>query len=114
MHELSLAKELIDIAITYGKKNNGRKIISLKFKYGKISMIEPECFSFYFDELSKGTMAEGAVIEFEEVPLRIECNCCFKISEPEELIMICPFCGQSNVKLINGNEMFLESIEVDL
>jgi len=114
MHELALTQEMLDIAIRQAKSYKAGKILSMKVRYGTMTMMEPECFKFYFSEFSKDTIAEGAVLEFEKVVTKIECLDCSKISELRDFLMICPECGSINVNIISGEEIFLEDIEVDL
>jgi len=114
MHELALTQEMLDIAISQAEAYKAGKILSMKVKYGTMTMMEPECFKFYFLEFSKDTIAEGAVLEFEKVVTKIECQACSKISELKDFLMICPECGSINVNIISGEEIFLEDIEVDL
>ena len=114
MHELALTQEMLDIAINHAKAHGAGKILSIKVKYGTMTMMEPECFKFYFIEFSKGTIAEGALLEFEKVVTKIECESCHKISELQDFILICPECAGVDVRIISGEDIFLEDIEVDL
>ena len=114
MHELALAQDMIELALKEGERHSAKKILSMNVKYGAMTMMEPDCFRFYFDEFSKGTIAEGAVLNFEKVDIMVECKSCGKTSKVEDLLMICSFCQSISLNLISGDEIFLEDIEVDI
>lgn len=114
MHELAITEQLIEIAINKAKEKGGKKILSLRMKFGKLTMVDPECFKFYFEELSRGTIAEGATLDFERPDLEIECKSCGKSSKPDGPVVICPLCNSIDTKILSGDEMILENMEVEL
>lgn len=76
-------------------------------------MAVPDCIRFYFEILSKGTVAEGAALEAEEIPLTGQCKNCSKKFVIKNYVFRCPYCESPNVEIISGRELFIESIEVD-
>ncbi|HPZ08081.1 MAG TPA: hydrogenase maturation nickel metallochaperone HypA [Candidatus Eremiobacteraeota bacterium] len=114
MHELSLTHDMLAIAIKQGERYKAKKILSLKLKIGALTMLDPECFKFYFEQFSKDTIAEGALLVFEKVDIQIECKSCGITSNVKDFMMLCPLCYSPNVKLLSGQEILLEDIEVDL
>jgi hydrogenase nickel incorporation protein HypA/HybF len=72
-----------------------------------------DCVQFYFDFISKGTIAEGATLSFTMIPSKTQCQSCNKTFELKEFDWICPYCGSNSLQIIAGKELFLESIEVE-
>ncbi len=114
MHELSLAQDMISIALEQAEKYGAKKITSLKLKIGSMSMVDSECFTFYFDEISKNTIAAGALLDFVKCDPEIECISCNGKSKLKDLVMVCPLCNSIDVILLSGQEILLEDMEIEL
>lgn len=65
MHEVGLIEELIKEVEAQAKIRNATKITKIKVKIGKTEHVTPESFRFWFNELSKESVACGAVVEFD-------------------------------------------------
>jgi hydrogenase nickel incorporation protein HypA/HybF len=72
-----------------------------------------ESVVFYFNLLSKGTIAEGAVIDFTHMPATIRCLNCDNVFVSEGLNLRCPNCSGQQVEIASGKEMYIESLEVE-
>lgn len=64
MHEQSLIINLLKHIESIAKENGARKVKSIKIKLGALSHTSPEHFREHFDPLAKGTVADGADLEF--------------------------------------------------
>ncbi len=64
MHEHSLIKNLIKKIETIAYENDAKTVKSFKIKLGALSHTTPEHFKEHFYELSNGSIAEKAEIEF--------------------------------------------------
>lgn len=67
MHEHSLLKDLINKIETIAQEQKAVRIIGVKVKLGALSHISADHFRGHFDEAVKGTMAEGAELEIEQL-----------------------------------------------
>ncbi len=114
MHELSLTQDMLSIALKEAEKYGSKKIISLKLKLGSMSMVDSECFKFYFDEFSKNTIASEASLDFVKSDPEIECTSCNSKSTLKDLVMVCPVCNSIDVTLLSGQEILLEDMEIEL
>lgn len=113
MHELSIARSLLDIIIQEVNKNSISRVTWVKLKVGKFTSIEPSCLSFCFELLSKDTPAEGADLRIESVSIRGKCRNCQEVFEPNDFLFVCPACLGQNIEIINGRELYIEEIEGD-
>ena len=66
MHELTLFKGLLNKIEAISRENEGKKIVKMKVKLGALAHISAPHFQEHFTLLSKGTAAEGAILEIEE------------------------------------------------
>jgi hydrogenase nickel incorporation protein HypA/HybF len=65
------------------------------------------------DIISKDTIAEGAIVSLKSVPVTAKCLSCGKTFTVKEMEWKCPYCGEINLEVSGGKELFVESIEVD-
>lgn len=113
IHELSITENILETVLQKAREHKAKKIIKINLKIGEMTMVVPDCIRFYFEILSKGTVAEGAALEAVEIPLTAQCKNCAKKFAVENYVFRCPYCKSPNVEIISGRELFIESIEVD-
>jgi hydrogenase nickel incorporation protein HypA/HybF len=65
MHEASLMKDLMRKIEEIARKENAHQIISVSVKLGALSHMSASHFREHFAAASKGTPAEGAVLNIE-------------------------------------------------
>ena len=65
MHELHLLKDLLKDIIERGCRENVKKITKIYLRMGEFTEIDPEILKHFFNEHSKGTVAEGAKLIIE-------------------------------------------------
>jgi len=65
MHEASLMKDLLHKIETIALKQGAKRVVGLKVRLGALSHMSPEHFQEHFDQISPGTVAEGARISSE-------------------------------------------------
>ncbi len=77
--------------------------------------IEPSSLEFAFKVQSKGTKADGAILEFEILPVVIHCFRCNSDFEVDRFeFTSCPECRMGEVNVIGGTEdLRLIEMEVD-
>jgi hydrogenase nickel incorporation protein HypA/HybF len=112
MHELSIVASLFEILEEKAKEQQATKIVLVKLKVGKLSGVVPEFLRTAFDIYKKETLAAGAVLEIEDVPFRIKCRKCQAEVERDDFVFVCPVCGSTELKVLEGTELLLEKIEL--
>jgi hydrogenase nickel incorporation protein HypA/HybF len=113
MHELAITQGLIDLVLEHAKKAGAKKVLRVNVVAGELSGFVDECMQFYYEQMSKDTIAEGAKLEFTRVPTQGRCRDCSHEFIIKDMNWICPECKSNNIQLIKGMELFVESIEVD-
>lgn len=114
MHELPVTQAILDTALRAARQAGGQRIVAIDLVIGELSGIVDDSVQFYFDILSQGTAAAGAVLRFQRQPARAVCSDCghgYNAAPP--LAPFCPLCGSLRVQVSGGRQFTLESIEID-
>jgi hydrogenase nickel incorporation protein HypA/HybF len=115
MHELSVTKDILNIVLKYAEMNGVNEVTKITLEIGELNDMVEEWLQRYFDMMSKGSVAEGAILEVSRVPVMIHCESCnadFPIDLQSEDEMKCPECGSDNLRVISGAEYTVKSMEV--
>jgi len=113
MHEASITESLLSLALEKASEAKAGKITRINLVVGELAGVVSECVQFYFDAISKNTLADGAVLSFETKPTRIRCRKCEKEFTPVNHDWSCPDCHEIGVEIVSGRECYMESIEVE-
>jgi hydrogenase nickel incorporation protein HypA/HybF len=108
MHELSIAGGVV---ATVEKHADGRPVAVVNLRVGTLRQVVPDSLDFYFEFVAKGTVCEGARLEIEVLPARLRCDDCGAEWELEQPLFRCA-CGSTDVEIVTGNELEVESIEI--
>jgi hydrogenase nickel incorporation protein HypA/HybF len=110
MHELSIASAVVDTAVAHAR---GRRVAVVSVRAGALRQVVPASLHFYFGIVSRDTVAEGARLDVEEVAARLACRDCQTAWTVESPAFRCPGCGGGDVEVRAGDELEVESIEVE-
>jgi hydrogenase nickel incorporation protein HypA/HybF len=113
MHEGGLTEDLFEHVLIHAREAHARRVTRVKVSIGALSDFTAESIQFYWDSLAPGSLAEGAVLEFESTPGTACCNTCGEKFEISELYASCPKCGAFPVQVTGGNGVYLASLEVE-
>lgn len=112
MHEVSLMQDTVIIATKQAKDAGAQRIHRILMRVGALSGAVPETLEFVFDIVAKGTMAEGATLEIERVPVLCYCPACAQEFAPADFVCECPRCGRPSADIRRGRELQVTSLEV--
>ena len=113
MHELAITQSMLDLVLEQAREVRAERVGKINLVIGEMSGVVDECVEFYFQFLSKGTIANGAALSFKKVPMQARCRNCGQLFIPEEFDWSCPNCRNSSMEVVAGNELYVESIEVE-
>jgi hydrogenase nickel incorporation protein HypA/HybF len=91
----------------------GGRVLRVDLVVGRLSGAHPDALRFAFELLSPGTIVEGAQIEIDEPGAVCHCRACGARTDLDDLGAICPRCSSPNVSIEGGQDLLLQSIEVE-
>jgi hydrogenase nickel incorporation protein HypA/HybF len=110
LHELAIADSMVRIA---GRHAAGRRVTKVYLKVGHLRQVVPSALAFSFELVAQGTPLEGAELEMEEVPVTGKCRGCGAESQPAEFPLQCASCGAFDLEVLQGEELYVESLELE-
>lgn len=114
MHEMSIAQNISDLVRKEIDRIQGVEAVTkIRLKVGMLSGVVPDSLSFCFGFVTEGTPLERASLEIDEIPVRAKCRGCGAAFTLEQPLFICPRCGSSDLAILAGQELVVESIEVE-
>jgi hydrogenase nickel incorporation protein HypA/HybF len=113
MHELAITRELLGLALKHAGQAGGRRVTDLSIVIGDLSTFSEDAVAFSWEFLARGTVWEGARLHFRRVPAELTCLDCGGVHTLEGDLAPCPRCGSSRLKVTAGEDLLLESIEIE-
>jgi hydrogenase nickel incorporation protein HypA/HybF len=113
MHELAVTENILNIVLKYAKDAQATKVSKIFLVIGDLSSIVDDSIQFYWDIIAKDTIAEGAQLCFTRITTTFECTKCKVRYSPDGESILCPTCGGADIRIISGEEFFLEAIDVE-
>jgi len=110
VHELSIGSAIVDTAVRHA---GGRRVTGVKLRVGHLRQVVPDSLAFYWDIVTRDGLCEGYALEQELIAARLECTACARGWEIELPVFRCPTCGGADVEIAAGDELEVESIEVE-
>lgn len=113
MHEMGVAIQIIEIASASIPDDMVQcRVERVNLKVGKLSAIVADSLRFCFEVAIKDTALEGAELVIDEIPVVARCNDCGVKWTIESPVFVCNQCQGSQIELLSGRELDIESIEV--
>jgi hydrogenase nickel incorporation protein HypA/HybF len=113
MHEMSVAQSILKIVLAEARKNGATKIKTVRIRAGELRGIVQEQLGFFFQFITKDTLAEGSSFEVEYVPIKAGCKSCKHVFMVQNYEFLCPECESKDVDLIQGMELAVKEIEIE-
>jgi hydrogenase nickel incorporation protein HypA/HybF len=110
MHEFSLTQNLLEIAL---KNADSKRIVHVNLLIGPFSDEREESIQLYWRDLAKGTLGEGAKLNFRRANAEMKCLACGGTFNLEDEASLCVYCQSDRLKMLSGDEVQLESIAVE-
>ena len=114
MHEMSLVAGILDSVIPTAREAGAERITKISLSVGEMTEVIEDVMVFAFEALTEGTMAESATLDLTIIKPHSVCLECGEEFDHDRLHVICPACGSAFTQLMQGKELQVDSIEVDL
>jgi hydrogenase nickel incorporation protein HypA/HybF len=113
MHECSVTESILKTILEKAIETNAVSISKVNLVIGEETGFMGDSIQFYFDKLSKGTFAEGAVLEMEFIKSKLKCMKCGALFERKRFFFTCPHCGEEGMPTKIGKEFYIKNIEIE-
>lgn len=113
MHELSVARDLVDLLGEHVGPEHAPRVRLVRVRLGALAGIVAESLAFCFDTLVADTPFRRARLDIERVPAVCRCRDCGAEFEPADLVFLCATCGGPRADVVSGHDLQLASVELD-
>lgn len=113
MHEYSIVQSLIDSCEEHVKANCATKVTKVVVKIGVLSGVEPHLLEEAFNMFKEESICEGAEFVMNIQKVKIYCDSCELETELEKNEFVCPKCSSYEIKVLDGEDMFLMQLELE-
>ena len=113
MHELAVTQSLLELALKHAQNASASRINNLNIIIGDMASIIDDSVQFYWDLISKDTIAEGAKLHFNRVKTVLLCKDCQEEYSPPPGELACTKCAGLNIAILSGKEFSLDSIDIE-
>ena len=113
MHEYSIVQSLIESCEAHLKEYEASRVTKLFVKIGIMSGVEPHLLEEAFALFKKGGICDSSEFVMHIQRVKIECQACYGVYELDRNEYICPKCNSVELKVLDGEDMFLMSLEME-
>ena len=114
MHEASLVLGMIPVIEKHLIDNKGVYVSKVTTKIGRLSGVELNSFEFAFNAVKLDyPWLKDAVLIVNDIPIVYKCNSCSGEFESMDFNFPTCSCGSTDIELISGTELYLETLEID-
>jgi len=113
MHELPVTESVLEIALRHAQAADAKRVNEIHLVIGELASIIDDSVQFYWDIISKDTIADGARLNFRRIQAEMLCYECQTRFSPSPDDYSCPNCGSTHLKIVAGNEFFVEAIDIE-
>jgi len=113
MHEYHIVEGIVKQVLEKAGSSNAARVNKVTLVVGELSGLKDGPIRSYFDNLSKGTMLEGAKIVIKPAKSKLKCEDCGRVFEHEKSDFSCPECSGPGILTHSGKEFYIDNIEVE-
>jgi len=113
VHELSLIASVFDVLEEKAREHGAIRVAGVVLKVGVLSGVVPDLLTSAFDIYKKGTLAETARLAIVAVPVKLRCPDCGGEAVREDMEFSCAACGSRRVEIVEGRDLFVETIDLE-
>ncbi len=113
VHELAVAQALVEQVDAVIDQHQARRATAIRVRIGPLAGVVPELLATAFPLAAAGSRMQHAELEFAHAPIRVRCQTCGADTEAAMNRLLCGACGDWHTRIISGDELLLESVELE-
>ncbi|MDT3706420.1 MAG: hydrogenase maturation nickel metallochaperone HypA [Thiobacillus sp.] len=113
MHELAVAQALVEQVDAVIDQHQAHGATLIRVRIGPLAGVVPELLASAFPLAAAGRRMQHAGLEFAHAPIRVRCQTCGAETEAAMNRLLCGACGDWHTRIISGDELLLESVELE-
>ena len=113
MHELSICISLLESVTRIAGEHASPSVAKIVLKIGPLSGVEADLLRHAYPLAAAGTVAADAELVIETDAIVVRCSECGAESVAKPNRLLCAECGDFRTRVIRGDEMILQSLELE-
>jgi hydrogenase nickel incorporation protein HypA/HybF len=114
VHELAVAQALVDQVDAVIDQHHAAQASMIRVRIGPLAGVVPDLLATAFPLAAAGSRMEHAALEFIHSPIQVHCQTCGAETEAAMNRLVCGACGDWHSQVISGDELLLESVELEM
>jgi hydrogenase nickel incorporation protein HypA/HybF len=112
MHELSIAQSIMERVEALRADHEAPGVASVQLQVGTLSGVDPYALELAFTVAVEGTLYADTQWNIESIPASVDCRTCGATTTPEGPFPICMSCDSTDVDIVAGRELMIDTIEI--
>ena len=114
MHELAVCQALVGQVSGIAQQQGAEAATLVRITVGPLSGVVPALLASAFPLAAAGSVANNAELEINASSVRVHCQTCGAETDATANRLLCGVCGDWHTQLIAGDELILESVELQM
>ncbi|MFO0974230.1 MAG: hydrogenase maturation nickel metallochaperone HypA [Phycisphaerae bacterium] len=113
MHEYSIARALVEQATSAARRGTDGRVTRVRCRVGVLRQVDRDMLLDAFEIAAEGSACAGATLVVQTAWPRTWCEPCAREFEVRNWSWNCPVCGRAARGAHGGDELELETIDVE-
>lgn len=113
MHELAVAQALVEQVDAVIRKHGASQVSRIRVRIGPLAGVVPELLASAFPLAAADSRMQHAELDLVAAPITVRCQSCGAETEAAMNRLVCGACGDWHTQVISGDELLLESVELE-
>lgn len=112
MHEMTLAENVCRLIEKAHSEQSFSRVETLWLDIGPFAAVDQRALTYCLDIVLRGTVAQGARIECQILPVCAWCAVCQAEVTLGDGAQACPYCANRDLRLSTGTQMRIKALDV--
>ncbi len=113
MHEMSLAVDIVDLAVQTAVREKAQRISGVEIEVGNLAGVLVDSLEFCLGAAARDTLAEGAAFRIIPQQATGKCRDCGIGFDVVSFYQHCPDCSGINVEITGGQQLKVAAVTIE-